>query len=116
MRTHAAWNVQTHIAFTRGPTSAATRCFISSAALLVNVMARIEDGGTPSSTRWAILWVRTRVLPEPAPATTSSGPPRWTTASSWSGLSEARSTPPAGESSPGASKSNRDGSLMVCPS
>ena len=32
-------------------------------------------------------WVSTRVLPEPAPATTSSGPPRWTTASSWSGFS-----------------------------
>ena len=31
-------------------------------------------------------WVSTRVLPEPAPATTSSGPPRWTTASSWSGF------------------------------
>ena len=31
-------------------------------------------------------WVSTLVLPDPAPATTSSGPPRWTTASSWSGL------------------------------
>ena len=45
-------------------------------------------GGTPSSMRWAMRWVSTRVLPEPAPATTSSGPPRCTTASSWSGFSE----------------------------
>ena len=74
MRTHAEWNVHTHIAFTTGPTSAATRCFISSAALLVNVMARMAVGGTPSWMRWAMRWVSTRVLPEPAPATTSSGP------------------------------------------
>ena len=32
-------------------------------------------------------WVRTRVLPEPAPATISSGPSPWTTASRWAGLS-----------------------------
>ena len=32
-------------------------------------------------------WVSTRVLPDPAPATTSSGPSRCTTASSWSGFS-----------------------------
>ena len=31
----------------------------------------------------------TRVLPEPAPASTRQGPPRWCTASSWAGLSEA---------------------------
>ena len=35
--------------------------------------------------------VRTRVLPEPAPATTSNGPPRCTTASSWSGFRPSRS-------------------------
>src|SRR5450755_4744169 len=29
----------------------------------------------------------TRVLPEPAPASTRHGPPRWCTASSWAGLS-----------------------------
>src|SRR5436190_1150708 len=28
----------------------------------------------------------TRVLPEPAPASTRHGPPRWWTASSWAGL------------------------------
>ena len=82
MRTHAEWNVDTHIVLATGPTSSATRWRISSAALFVNVMARIADGRTPSWIRWAMRWVSTRVLPDPAPATTSSGPPRWTTASS----------------------------------
>src|SRR6056297_3234030 len=71
---------------TTGPTRAPTRSRISAAALLVNVMARIFDGCTPSWTSWAMRWVSTRVLPEPAPAITSSGPDGWTTASSWSGL------------------------------
>src|SRR5262245_19896934 len=86
MRTHAEWDVATHIAFVTGPTSSATRRRISSAALFVNVIARIAVGGTPSSMRWAMRWVSTLVLPDPAPATTSSGPPRCTTASSWSGF------------------------------
>ena len=56
------------------------RC-ISSAALLVKVMARISHGrASPVAMRWATRWVSTRVLPDPAPATTSNGPPRWTTA------------------------------------
>src|SRR5215204_5808915 len=38
-------------------------------------------------------WVSTRVLPDPAPATTSSGPPRCTTASSWSGFRPSKSVP-----------------------
>src|SRR5512138_3413158 len=87
MRTQAEWNVDTHIALTTGPTSWATRSRISAAALLVNVIARMLDGATPWSIRWAIRCVSTRVLPDPAPATTSSGPSRCTTASSWSGLS-----------------------------
>ena len=44
IRTHAAWKVDTHIFSATGPTSAPTRSFISSAALLVNVMARISNG------------------------------------------------------------------------
>ncbi len=43
MRTQAEWNVDTHIFSATGPTRAATRCFISSAALLVKVMARISN-------------------------------------------------------------------------
>ena len=81
MRTQAEWKVETHIARPRGPTSSATRRRISSAALLVKVMARICQGAaSPVAMRWAMRRVSTRVLPEPAPATISSGPPRWTTA------------------------------------
>ena len=76
IRTHAEWNVETHIAFARLPTSAATRSFISPAALFVNVIANISKGATPrSAMRNAIRRVKTRVFPEPAPATTRSGPP-----------------------------------------
>src|SRR3954468_18643884 len=91
MRTHAEWKVETHIFSATGPTRAPTRCFISSAALLVKVMARMENGEAPSSPiSHATRCVSTRVLPEPAPATTSSGPPGWVTASRWTGFSPAR--------------------------
>src|SRR5438270_14041913 len=80
IRTQAEWNVDTHIAFARGPTRAATRSFISPAALLVKVIARISPGEAPrSAINQAIRWVSTRVLPDPAPATISSGPPWCTT-------------------------------------
>ena len=46
MRTHIEWNVDTHMARARGPTSAATRSFISPAALLVKVIARTSPGCT----------------------------------------------------------------------
>ena len=49
MRTQAEWKVDTHIFSATGPTRAATRSFISSAALLVKVMARISKGETPRS-------------------------------------------------------------------
>src|SRR3954447_23235971 len=91
MRTHAEWNVDTHIFCATGPTRAATRCFISSAALLVNVMARIWNGLTRWSwMRWAMRCVSTRVLPDPAPATTKSGPSWCVTASCCTGLSPER--------------------------
>ena len=48
MRTHIEWNVLTHIDRARGPTSAATRSFISPAALLVKVIARISPGLHPA--------------------------------------------------------------------
>src|SRR2546421_11299904 len=88
MRTQAEWKVETHIFWATGPTRAATRDFISSAALLVNVMARTSKGEMPCSLMsQAMRWVRTRVLPDPAPATIRSGPPGWVTASRWTGLS-----------------------------
>src|ERR671917_61101 len=68
MRTHIEWNVDTHMARARGPTSWATRSFISPAALFVNVMARISPGCAPRwASRWATRYVSTRVLPDPAP-------------------------------------------------
>ena len=80
MRTQAEWKVDTHIRAARGPTSSATRERISSAALLVKVMARICEGAaSPVAIRWAMRRVSTRVFPDPAPATMSRGPPRWTT-------------------------------------
>ena len=44
MRTHIEWNVDTHMDRARGPTRLATRSFISPAALLVKVIARISPG------------------------------------------------------------------------
>src|SRR6202034_3709102 len=89
----AEWNVITHIARARrSPTSCATRPAISPAALLVNEIARISFGDTSrSASRYAIRWVSTRVLPEPAPATISSGPPAWVTAARCCGLRPSRS-------------------------
>src|SRR3954470_1491189 len=81
----------THIAFTRGPTSCATRWRISFAALFVKVMARISPGAAWSvSTRYAIRCVRTRVLPLPAPASTRSGPRSCRTASRWGSFRPSR--------------------------
>src|SRR6516164_896706 len=92
IRTHAEWKVETHIRSATGPTSRATRWRISSAALLVKVMARISNGEIPcSAISQAIRWVRTLVLPDPAPATTSKGPPGWVTASACTGLRPASS-------------------------
>src|SRR5436190_5580920 len=74
MRAQAEWNVDTHMRWATGPTSSPTRSFISPAALLVNVIASSANGDE----RWspishATRLVSTRVLPDPAPATTSSG-------------------------------------------
>ena len=87
-----AWKVQTHMPRVPPGRSAPRRSRISAAALLVNVMARMRQGRTPSSAiMWAIRYVSTRVLPEPAPASTSSGPWVHSAASRWAGLRPARS-------------------------
>src|SRR5262245_24050220 len=92
MREHAEWNVLTHIRRATGPTSEATRSFISPAALLVNVMARRPNGETRfDAIRYATRRVSTRVLPEPAPATTRIGPSGALAASRCTGLSPSRS-------------------------
>lgn len=65
------------------PATDAMRSFISRAALLVKVSARIEEGDTPSANNWAIRYVSTRVFPDPAPAMMSDGPCVLMTASRW---------------------------------
>ena len=66
------------------PTRCEIRSFISRAALLVNVRAIICQGFSPAcAMRYAILYVRTRVLPDPAPAITSDGPSIYSTAAFW---------------------------------
>jgi hypothetical protein len=88
MRTHAEWKVDTHIAFTTGPTSCRSRSCISLAAVLVKVMASTEVGGTRLSLiRWAIRCGSSRGLPDPAPATISGGPSVASTASRWASFS-----------------------------
>src|SRR5919109_2708270 len=106
MRTQAEWKVDTHIALTTGPTRWRRRSCISLAALLVKVIARIAVGGTRLSLiRWATRWVRTRVLPDPAPATIRVGPSVDSTASRWASFNpasrsgEAASAPGSGDGS-----------------
>ena len=70
---------------------AATRSRISRAALLVKVTASTWLGKARRVIRiWAKRVVSTRVLPVPAPASTSSGPSTVSTASRCSGFSLAR--------------------------
>ena len=58
-------------------TNKAAREMKERAALLVKVTAVMCLAATPAcSIRWAILAVITRVLPDPAPASTNSGPSR----------------------------------------
>ena len=56
---------------------------ISFAALFVKVSARMFHGMMPFSSRYATLYVSTRVFPEPAPAITSDGPSQYSTAALW---------------------------------
>src|SRR3970282_2689401 len=65
----------------------AMRLAISRAALLVNVTAMISPGGMPSSpSRKATRYVRTRVFPDPGPASTRTGPGVGLTASRCCGM------------------------------
>jgi hypothetical protein len=81
MRTPRLWKVLTARSLAaRGPTRALARSRISCAALLVKVMAAICFGSSPACSSRAILCTMTRVLPEPAPASTRQGPDRWCTA------------------------------------
>ncbi len=75
MRAQSAWKVPSHRPSAGWPRMAATRSRISRAALLVKVTARTWPGqARPVIRIWAKRVVSTRVLPVPAPASTSSGP------------------------------------------
>ena len=63
------------------PANEEIRSFISLAASFVNVRARIRCGSQPLFNRCTILYVKTRVFPEPAPAITREGPSQYSTAS-----------------------------------
>src|SRR4051795_8567026 len=102
MRAHAAWKVITHIDRVDRPRSSSTRSRISWAALFVKVMARISPARARSvCTSQAIRWVKTRVLPEPAPASTSSGPSGCVTASRCGGFNPASRSSTAAASGTG---------------
>ncbi len=65
IRTQEEWNVEIHMRWAAYPMSRSMRSFISRAALLVKVIARISCGrAAPVRIRWAIRRVSTAVLPE----------------------------------------------------
>ena len=75
------WKVPIHSAAPGTPSSDSMRARISPAALLVNVTARMLCGEAFSAcTHHTTRWVSTRVLPLPAPASTSKGPSQYSTA------------------------------------
>src|SRR5882672_2659817 len=91
-RTHIEWNVAIIGALMpAGSRSASTRRAISLAALLVNVTARrFRDDRDWAPVSQAIRYAITRVLPLPAPASTSSGPSPVVTASRCGGFRSSR--------------------------
>jgi hypothetical protein len=86
-RRHHEWNVPTNEPRAALPASARARSRISPAALFVKVTAAIDRGSAPERISRASRCVMTRVLPEPAPASTRRGPLSWRTAWRCSGLS-----------------------------
>ena len=66
------------------PSRAVTRSRSCSAALRLKVSASTDSGGTPRfSMRSTIASTSVVVLPVPGPASTSSGPPAWSTTDCW---------------------------------
>lgn len=66
------------------------RSFISVAALFVNVTARICQGATPCSIKYAMRWVSALVFPLPAPARINVGPCVCSTALRWGSFKPVR--------------------------
>ena len=90
MRTQVEWKVATQRPCVSSSSSEKTRSRISAAALFVKVTARISQGrARPLPISQAMRCVSMRVLPLPAPASTSRGPSVWRTASACSGFSPA---------------------------
>ena len=81
MRTPKAWKVHINTSLAALPINCLARSRISAAALLVKVMAAMRLGSHPTWMRRPILCVMTRVLPDPAPASTKQGPCKKLTAS-----------------------------------
>src|SRR3954470_432732 len=82
----------THMPRVERPRSSSTRSRLSPAALFVNVIARIScTRARPVWTRYASRCVRTRVLPDPAPARIRSGPSPCVTAAFCGGVRPSRS-------------------------
>ncbi len=72
------------------PTRAVIRVRSSAAAFRLKVRTRICSGSPPASMRWATASTMVVVLPVPGPASTSSGPPGWSTTACWVGSSTGR--------------------------
>jgi len=81
------WKVPPQSLRVSTPERSSTRPSISRAALFVNVARRIRSGGVPVSMSRATRYVSVLVLPLPAPAMTSMGPPSAVTTLYCSGLS-----------------------------
>ena len=89
----SAWNVRTRTApgaTPSGATAASSRSVISSAARLLNVIARIVSGAVPVSMSHAARATSVVVLPLPAGAMQSDGPGGAVAAARWSGARLAR--------------------------
>ena len=118
IRAQRLWKVPIATSRADSPIISCRRSRISAAALFVKVTARIFHGATPSC--WisqAMRWVMTRVFPEPAPASTRSGPAVVVTArrcASFSGArmrsSTALSASPESGARAGVERSAGDGS------
>lgn len=77
-----AWNVPACTCAARaGSVTAPTRRSMSWAARRLKVTSRIRSGGVPRASRRPRRATRVAVLPVPAPAMITSGPPSWSTAS-----------------------------------
>ncbi len=69
------------------------RSDISAAAFSVKVMVRMRSGSIPSATSPAKRSTRTSVLPDPAPAATTTSPPRASIARVCAGVRSGFDTP-----------------------